>query len=162
MNPGGIRADIPAGDITWGVLYSVQPFGNRLKRMNLTGEQIYSVLEQQWQEGQSSATMLEISGLSYTWDGNRPIGSRVVEVWKNGVAIDRGATYSITTNAFLAGGGDNFTAFRGGSGLVSGPIDIDALIAYIQSLPQPIHYSRIQKRTVKLHETRASHPPRFW
>ncbi|GAA3331979.1 hypothetical protein GCM10020331_090670 [Ectobacillus funiculus] len=49
MNPGGIRADVGAGDVTWGHLFTVQPFNNKLVKMNLTGEQIWAVLNQQWQ-----------------------------------------------------------------------------------------------------------------
>ena len=40
MNPGGIRADIEQGEVTWGELFAVQPFGNNLVKMTLTGEQI--------------------------------------------------------------------------------------------------------------------------
>ncbi len=52
MNPGGIRTDIEAGKITWGNLYSVQPFGNKLISMRLTGQQVYDVLNQQWADRQ--------------------------------------------------------------------------------------------------------------
>ena len=47
-NPGGIRTDIDTGDITWGDLFSVQPFTNYLVKINMTGQQIYDVLNQQW------------------------------------------------------------------------------------------------------------------
>ena len=49
MNPGGVRADLtfaqssggePAGDVTYGEAFTVQPFGNLLVTMDLTGEQI--------------------------------------------------------------------------------------------------------------------------
>ncbi len=47
MNPGGIRTDILAGEVTWGELFTVQPFGNSLVKMNLTGQQVYDLLNQQ-------------------------------------------------------------------------------------------------------------------
>jgi len=147
-NPGGIRADLPAGTITWGTLYTIQPFSNYLVKMNITGQQLYDLLEQQW-AGQPYIKMLQISGFSYTWDNNPPVGGRIVEVRKNGVAIDRNAAYSMTVNNFLAGGGDNFTALRNGTNLVNGPIDLDALVTFIQAQAQPINYS-IQGRAIRL------------
>ena len=48
VNSGGIRADLDKGDITWGEVYTALPFGYRLVTMNMTGEQIKSVLKQQW------------------------------------------------------------------------------------------------------------------
>ncbi|HEX3001877.1 MAG TPA: bifunctional metallophosphatase/5'-nucleotidase, partial [Methanoregula sp.] len=64
-NTGGVRAGIAQGTITWGGLYSVQPFANTVLSMNLTGEQIRRALEQQWQEPLPPRT---------TW---RPPGSRI-------------------------------------------------------------------------------------
>ena len=37
MNSGGVRADIDAGEITWKDAFAVQPFGNDLVKMNVTG-----------------------------------------------------------------------------------------------------------------------------
>lgn len=104
--------------------------------MTLTGAQIYAVLEQQW-AGQPFARIMQISGLTYTWDANLPVGSRVLDVRKGGVSIDRAATYSVTCNNFMAAGGDNFTVFRDGISPVGGPIDLDALTDYVKTLPQP-------------------------
>ena len=50
MNPGGIRNDLDAGDITWGEIYGIQPFGNQLIKVNLTGQDIRDILNQQWQK----------------------------------------------------------------------------------------------------------------
>ncbi len=136
MNPGGIRADVLAGDVTWGELFTVQPFGNSLVKMDLTGQQIYDLLEQQW-AGQTFARILKTSGLTYEWDAAAPVGGRVVAVYRNGMPLDKTATYTATVNSFLADGGDNFTVLREGSNRVGGPVDLDALIAHIQSIPQP-------------------------
>lgn len=136
MNPGGIRADVPAGEVTWGELFTVQPFGNSLVKMDLTGQQIYDLLEQQW-AGQTFARILKTSGLTYQWDAAAPVGGRVVAVYRNGTPLDRTATYTATVNSFLADGGDNFTVLREGSNRVGGPVDLDALIAHIKTIPQP-------------------------
>lgn len=136
MNPGGIRADVAAGEVTWGELFTVQPFGNSLVKMILTGQQIYDLLNQQW-AGQPFARILKTSGLTYTWDNSLPAGSRVLAVYKNGAPIDKAATYSVTVNSFLADGGDNFSVLRNGTGRVGGPVDLDALIDYIRAGQQP-------------------------
>jgi 5'-nucleotidase len=143
MNPGGIRAPIEAGEVTFGELFSVQPFGNSLVKMNLTGDQIYTLLNQQWQpqaDGSLTVRILQISGLSYTYADANPVGQKVTEVRFNNAPIDRAATYSVTVNSFLADGGDAFTVLRQGTNRVGGPVDLDALIQYVQTLPQPFTY----------------------
>ena len=136
MNPGGIRADLDAGQVTWGELFTIQPFGNSLVQLELTGEQIVRVLEQQW-KGQPFPRILKTSGLTYTWNAALPVGQRIVEVRRSGLPIDLQQVYTVTVNSFLAAGGDNFTVLTEGKNQVGGPIDLDALIAYIQGLEQP-------------------------
>lgn len=135
MNPGGIRADlvVPVGgrNITWNDLFTIQPFGNTLVKMSLTGAQIKALLEQQWQP--TVTRILQISGLGYTWDAALPIGSRIVEIHDAaGVALNPAASYTITCNNFLATGGDGFTVFLGGTSPVGGPVDLEALIEYTE------------------------------
>lgn len=139
MNPGGIRTDIAAGEVTWGELFSVQPFANDLVSMDLTGAQIKLLLEQQWQ-GQTSARILKTSGLFYTWDAARPVGDRVVQIFgADRQPLAMAATYRITVNSFLAAGGDNFVVLKDGLNRVVGPVDLAALITYIQGLAQPFN-----------------------
>jgi 5'-nucleotidase len=146
MNPGGIRADIDQGDITWGNLYTVQPFNNDLVKMTMTGQQIRDLLNQQWG---ANSTMLQISGFTYTWDGSQPAGQRVVNVQlPDGTEIDPNRSYTVTANSFLEGGGDGFTVFTKGQNKEIGPADIDALVDYISGQNNPFSYSienRIQK-----------------
>ncbi|MBX3328409.1 MAG: bifunctional metallophosphatase/5'-nucleotidase [Nitrospira sp.] len=148
MNPGGIRADLSSGSVTYGELFAIQPFGNSLVRMELTGQQVYDLLNQQW-VNQPFPRILKTSGLTYTWDNNRPIGDRIVEVRLNGSPIDRQATFSVTVNNFMAAGGDNFTVLLQGKNQVGGSLDLDALIVYVQSLPQPFSAS-VEGRIVRL------------
>jgi len=144
MNPGGIRADlvVPTGgaNITWNDLFTIQPFGNTLVKMNLTGAQIKAVLEQQWTA--STTRILQISGFGYTFSASAPIGSRIVEIHDAaGTPLDPAAVYSITCNNFLATGGDGFTAFVAGANPIGGPVDLDALIEYTEHnnpLPVPV------------------------
>ncbi|HEY3256338.1 MAG TPA: 5'-nucleotidase, partial [Polyangiaceae bacterium] len=133
---------IPAGgaNVTWNDLFTIQPFGNTLVKMNLTGAQIKAVLEQQWTT--SSTRILQISGLGYTYDFAQPIGSRIIEMHDAAnVALNPTAVYSITCNNFLATGGDGFTAFIGGTSQIGGPVDLDAIIGYAEAnnpLPVPV------------------------
>ena len=60
MNPGGIRNDLDAGDITWGELYGIQPFGNQLIKVNLTGQDIRDILNQQWQKEQQECFKFQV------------------------------------------------------------------------------------------------------
>lgn len=148
MNPGGIRADLESGEVTWGELFAIQPFANDLVSMDLTGAQIKTMLEQQW-IGQSYARILKPSGIQYSWSASRPEGSRVIEMRDAaGALINPAATYRVTVNSFLAGGGDNFTVLTEGTNRVVGPVDLDALVSYIEALPQPFNGSvegRIQR-----------------
>jgi 5'-nucleotidase len=139
MNPGGIRADLFAGEITWGELFTIQPFNNDLVRMDLSGQQIVTLLEQQWL-GQTSQRILKTAGIQYQWNPAAAVGSRVVtgSILINGNPIDLAASYSVTVNSFLAAGGDNFTVLTQGTNRVIGPVDLDALVTYIGALPQPI------------------------
>ena len=137
LNPGGIRTNISAGEVTWGELYAVQPFNNSLVKMELTGQQIYDLLNQQFPPGQTYHRMLQVSGLTYTWDDRAAPPGRITEVRRDGKLIDRAANYSVTVNSFLAAGGDKFSVFKQGRNKKEGPGDLEALITYIQGLPQP-------------------------
>ncbi|WP_370221433.1 bifunctional UDP-sugar hydrolase/5'-nucleotidase [Cytobacillus sp.] len=136
INPGGIRADIDAGRVTWGNLFVVLPFSNQLVKMNLTGSQIRDVLKQQWKP--NTTRILQISGLTYTWDDSKPRGEKINDIYlSDGTLLDPSKNYSVAVNTYLADGGDNFTVFRKGTNRVTGPSDIDALVDYIQNLAQP-------------------------
>ncbi|WP_256358367.1 bifunctional UDP-sugar hydrolase/5'-nucleotidase [Bacillus sp. sid0103] len=139
MNPGGIRADIDPGDITWGEVYTVQPFNNDLVKMTMTGQQIRALLNQQW--GPTKTNMLQISGLSYSWDPNKSIGQRVVSIkLPDGTEIDPNKSYSVTANIFLSGGGDGFTVFTQAQNKEVGPVDLDALVNFISAQHKPFTY----------------------
>jgi 5'-nucleotidase len=140
MNPGGIRDSLDFvssgpefdGEVTFGEAFSVQPFGNSLITMTLTGEQIDTLLEQQWL-GQSSPRILQVSeGFIYEWSASAPDGSRVDpnSILINGAPVFPLTTYRVTVNSFLADGGDNFTVLTEGTERLGGEIDLDALVTY--------------------------------
>ena len=138
MNPGGIRADQPAGDVTYGSLFTIQPFGNILVKVTITGDQVYRVLEQQW-KNPNNIRILQISGFSYTWDNSKPTGSKIIEVrGPDGKPLDRTKSYTAAVNNFLTAGGDGFTVFTETTKPVGGPIDLDAFINYVKKQPAPL------------------------
>jgi 5'-nucleotidase len=134
MNPGGLRADIASGEVTYREAANVQPFANTLVTMNLTGAQVKQVLEEQWQPAGSSRPFLKLgvsAGLTYTYNPGAPAGSRITEILLDGVPIDPAATYSVGANSFLAAGGDNFVTFRSGTNKAdSGKIDLESMVDY--------------------------------
>jgi 5'-nucleotidase len=139
MQADGIRADIAPGRITKGDHYSVQPYNLNLIKLELTGQQIYDLLNQQWSSQRAQGQFLQVSGLTYTWDADRPAGKRIVAVKKNGKPLQTGAVYTVTVNEYLAGGGDDFTVLTRGANPVVGPFVAEALIQYVQAQPQPIN-----------------------
>ncbi len=137
MNPGGIRADLPAGDVTYNAAFTVQPFGNSLVTMTLTGAQIEQVLEQQvWPTTDDEGTVLQVSaGFRYSWSAARPAGDRVdpASISLNGVPVSPTGRYRVTVNSFLADGGDDFTVLRQGTERLGGDVDLDAFEAYVRA-----------------------------
>jgi 5'-nucleotidase len=138
MNPGGIRANLDAGPITHGEAFSVQPFSNIVTTKTYTGAQIKTILEQQFvvssgsQAGNPRTYILGVSGgFTYSWSASAPIGSKISNMALNGVPIDPAATYRVTANNFLSGGGDDFPGFTVGTNNTTGLDDLVALEAYL-------------------------------
>jgi 5'-nucleotidase len=154
MNPGGVRAPLTfsasaggeaPGQVTYGELFTVQPFGNSLVTMDLTGAQIEAVLEQQFcgsnapANGGFAKVLLPSAGFHYTYD-SADIGAAScasadaidpTSITLGGIALDLAATYRVTVNSFLADGGDGFPAFIGGTNRLGGAVDTDAFEAYL-------------------------------
>ncbi|MDD3112537.1 MAG: bifunctional metallophosphatase/5'-nucleotidase [Methanofollis liminatans] len=137
ITTGSLRAEIAGGNVTWGDLYAVQPFSATVLSMTLTGDQVRGVLERQW-ETPLPPHNLAASGLIYTFDDERPAGSKITEIRVNGVPLDPNAEYTAAMVDFLATGGDGYTAFTNGMNVVNGPFDVDALVTYMESLPEPV------------------------
>ncbi|MCO8275413.1 ExeM/NucH family extracellular endonuclease [Actinoplanes sp. TRM 88003] len=139
MNPGGLRADLlygTDGTVTYANAFSVQPFANDVVTQTLTGAQIKQVLEEQWQPDSASRPVLHLGvskGLTYSYDVNQPRGSRIIasSLKLNGVVLDPTGTYRVTSNSFLASGGDNFvTLGQGANQVTTGDNDLTMLVNY--------------------------------
>ncbi|WP_018922893.1 5'-nucleotidase C-terminal domain-containing protein [Salsuginibacillus kocurii] len=144
QNGGGIREPIAEGEVTVGELINVQPFGNRLALLELSGEEIYEAFETSVQDvPDENGGFLQVSeGTQVTFDSDSEPGERVnsVEIEVDGEyeAIDEDETYTIATNNFTATGGDGFEVFADayddGRGTIIGHTDWEMLRDYMAEL----------------------------
>ncbi|OTO71631.1 5'-nucleotidase C-terminal domain-containing protein [Enterococcus sp. 12E11_DIV0728] len=146
-NNGGIRDDLKVKSdaaITWGAAQAVQPFGNIMQIVEMTGQQLKNVLNQQTftydeEKGQASGYYLQLSGLKYTVEKNPDSAAAnpyVVKEMKkaDGTAIDPNGTYKLIINDFLYGGGDGFSEFTKANLVGALDPDTETFIGYIQDL----------------------------
>ncbi|MEU5422650.1 bifunctional metallophosphatase/5'-nucleotidase [Streptomyces sp. NPDC001407] len=143
MNPGGIRSDLAYkasgaegdGVVTYGESFTVQPFTNMMTTADLTGAQLLSLLQQQVSgNNEAEPIILQVSrGLTYTLDMTKKGAARVdvSSVKLDGKPIDPAKTYRVAANAFLAGGGDGFPAFKQSKNPRIGASDLDVFNAYL-------------------------------
>jgi 2',3'-cyclic-nucleotide 2'-phosphodiesterase (5'-nucleotidase family) len=129
VNGGGVRASIPAGDITLGQIISVHPFGNYLCVVEATGQEILDALEMGVRNmPEENGGFLQVSGMTFTIDVSVPtsvtldenglfvsIGDtrRVGNVLVNGEPIDPAKTYTLASHDYLIkNAGDGYTMFQ--------------------------------------------------
>lgn len=146
MNPGGLRANLtyassgasdPDGNLTFKEAATVQPFANTLVTMSLTGAQVISVLEEQWQPAGAQRPFLKlgVAGLTYTYDPTAAAGARITEVRVGDAPLDLAGSYKVVVNSFLSSGGDNFATLAAGTGRAdSGRVDLQAFVDYVGEL----------------------------
>lgn len=140
MNPGGIRADLvvePGKPTTMSDLLAIQPFGNEIVVLTLTGQQLWDVLQRQLPKGDAAPRMLQPSWtLHYRWrtgaDGTPQLG----EILIDGKPLERTRDYRIVVNNFLSEGGDAQAGFRHGRDRAVLGTDIDALVGLLRDQPQ--------------------------
>ncbi|MES9515825.1 bifunctional metallophosphatase/5'-nucleotidase [Rhodococcus erythropolis] len=135
-NPGGMREDLDfgtSGQVTYRQAYGVQPFGNSLEVLSVTGAVLKDALEQQFQidlDGTATERILSPSaGFTYAMDRRAAPGSRISEMRLNGQDIAPDGVYSVVVNKFLAEGGDGFTALKNSTQMTGAGNDLDALTA---------------------------------
>lgn len=175
VNGGGIRADIPAGNITYGQIIDVHPYGNMLYVVKATGQQIIDALEMASAAAPSeSGGFLQVSGITYTIDLSVPSsvvtddqGSfvkvdgerRVKDVMVGGKPIDLKATYTLASHDYmLRDGGDGINMFMDLEPVSEGTMaDNEVLISYITEYLDgvvPDEYAKPQGRiTIKEADT---------
>ncbi len=130
-NGGGIRGDTiyEAGtELTRKTILTELPFGNATVKLELTGAQVRAALEHGVSDIENGAGRFpQVSGLSFSFDASKPAGSRVTVVSVAGQPLNDGASYTLATNDYVAGGGDGYAAFTGATVLIDG--DAGGLLA---------------------------------
>ena len=126
-NMAGVRASLPAGQITYGQLYQVLPFTNVVMNLDLTGKQLKSVFE----AASGSAGRLHVGGAAWTYHFENPAGSRLLSATVGGQPVDDARIYHIVTIDYLFGGGDGHTEFKAATNAIYGDIEVDAVSAYM-------------------------------
>ncbi|WP_312124544.1 5'-nucleotidase C-terminal domain-containing protein [Lysinibacillus boronitolerans] len=119
QNGGGIREEIPAGNITVGQVITVLPNGNTLALMDVTGAELKAAFEVAVKNApKENGGFLHIAGGKLQYDSSKEVGSRVVSIeyldkaTGKYVALEDGKTYTVATNAYTAKGGDSLTMFE--------------------------------------------------
>lgn len=137
MNVGGIRADVGAGDVRYRDLFEVQPFGNVLMVVTLTGEQLRRLLEQQFERPSAArGRLLQVSsGFAYSYRAGAPAGQKVDadSIRIAGRRVAPGDRIRVAASDFLANGGESIAVLGEGTDRVVGVADIDALVAYFKA-----------------------------
>jgi 5'-nucleotidase len=137
MNPGGVRIDLPQGKISVAQVYELQPFGNTLVTLKLSGADLVRCLEDMIDFGSGngkdfSKAIAYVSGMTATVLKDKPKYERVVDVKVKGAPLDPAATYTLVVNNFMATGGDsNVTLGKLGGKYDTGFIDSEAMLEYV-------------------------------
>jgi 5'-nucleotidase len=160
MNSGGVRAGLlhgqisggeQPGQVTYGEAFTVQPFGNTLVVKTCTGQQIYDVLNQQFNNPSagSNRIMLPSANVHYQWTtvGGPQVVDGTVSFDGGATVINKAASYRVVVNNFMADGGDNYTVFRSCTEPLGGDVDLDAFARYLgaHSPLAPPALTRIEK-----------------
>ena len=146
MNGGGVRSPLDAGDVTFGDLFAIQPFGNTLNKVKLSGSDLEVILNEQIT---TRGLDYHISGFkyTYTYDDESKTGKVVDLLLPDGTKIDPNQEYTVVINNYMYGNiGTSFGTLS--TDMEVGPVDIDATVDYVKSLTSPFEYKaegRIQK-----------------
>jgi 5'-nucleotidase len=140
INSGGVRTDLVPradGSVTYGQIFALEPFGNNLVVVTLTGAQLEALLEQQF-EGDGAlrpSILIPSANFHFTYDRSKPAGQRIVAMTLGGKPVDPSARYRVTVNNFLASGGDGYSVLAQGTDLFDAGLDLDALEAWLATNP---------------------------
>ena len=165
MNGGGVRSPgftytstVAAmegdGVVTYGEAFTVQPFGNSLVSLSLTGQDIKDFLEEQFagclgQSATANRFALPSAGFKYTWDLTKTCGARISNVTLKtatgtetivdaaGALPNASKTFRVTVNNFMADGGDGYSTLKKGTNRLGGALDLEALSAFLAKFKAP-------------------------
>lgn len=138
MNGGGIRGDrtYDAGTtLTRKDILTELPFGNVTVLLALNGADLWAALEHGVSQVEAKAGRFpQVSGLHFSYDAQRPPGSRILEVTVGGQPLDKQRVYTVATNDFIAAGGDGYAVLKQGKQIIDasgGTLMASQVIEYI-------------------------------
>ena len=153
MNPGGIRADLtvePGRPVTMSDLFAIQPFGNELVTLTITGAQLRELLTRQLPKGDAQPRFLQVSSsLRFQWTLGADGVNRLGDVRVDGRPLDDARDYRLVVNNFMADGGDGASVLRQGRDRLSLGVDIDAFVEWLRDNPTALAQakpSRIERK----------------
>ena len=118
INGGGLRRSLAQGKVTLGDMYDISPFDNTIVTMDITGKELFSVLE--YGIANKTYGYIQFSGLKVEFDASQPVGEKIIKAsLVNGEPIDMDKRYSIAVPDFMADGGDGYTIFKKGENIVN-------------------------------------------
>jgi 2',3'-cyclic-nucleotide 2'-phosphodiesterase (5'-nucleotidase family) len=148
VNTGSIRAGLVAGPVTWGDLFTMQPFqDDYVDTFTITGAQVWALLNQQFAAG--TGGVMQISGLHYTYTGTQGSGGHVTAAFVGPVGDDstpipndNSTSYTGTANSFMMGGGDGFTVLEGTTNIdQTADAELVPLVNFVKTLSDPFTYT---------------------
>lgn len=158
-NGGGLRAALPAGNVTTGDVLTLLPFGNTLVVKNVSGLAIISALENamasNWAANEQRGAFSQVAGLKLVFSTTPRPNSRVLSVQvqhANGTYadVDPCAYYTVVTNNYMADGGDSYTSLKAGQTLYgNGPALDLAVIEYLKTISPVANYSAAEGRITR-------------
>jgi 5'-nucleotidase/UDP-sugar diphosphatase len=123
VNSGGIRDSLPAGAITYKDILKVQPFGNTLTTLKLTGSEVVNYLNIAAGMSQGAGGFPHFFGLDLV-----VTGGKVGQVRIKGLPLDPAKTYQMAFNSFMAVGGDGYPNVTANANYVNtGYVDAEVL-----------------------------------
>lgn len=129
MNSGGVRASIEAGEISYKSVLTVQPFGNTLTFVDMSGSEVMDYLNVVATKSKDSGAYAQFAGIEMTVSGKQ-----VSDVVIGGKPLDLTSTYRFTIPSFNAAGGDGYPKINTHASYVdTGYVDAEVLKDYIQS-----------------------------
>jgi 2',3'-cyclic-nucleotide 2'-phosphodiesterase (5'-nucleotidase family) len=132
-NNGGIRTGVRAGTVTWGDLYEVQPFGNRLVAVTIKGDALRRYFEALVE---SDAPRYHVSGVRMEFDPTAPRGQRLRQVTlSDRTRLDDRKKYRVIMTDFMASGGDGAQLARDAVVEELNRLDLDVLVDHLRASP---------------------------
>ncbi|MCW0321030.1 Protein UshA [Pantoea dispersa] len=127
ISGGGIRTSLAQGDISWRDLLQIQPFGNQVVSVTLTGKELLNYLATVANIKADSGGFAQFSNISLVADGKSVSAVKI-----NGEPLQLDKTYRMATNSFNASGGDGYPVIDGHAGFRnSGLRDAEVLRSYV-------------------------------